>query len=455
MQIFGMLPTHRRSATLALAGALLSPIASVIAQDALPKVRLTQMVDPQWGFGSEARVRLDRDAFLIVFEFGADGRARLVYPESPRDSPYTVGGTSVLASLPSADAMFVRTASIRIPSLVALASDLAPDLSSFTAEGRVWDFDYEIPRGTTRVEMIRALAAIIYGGEDMPYSFELQELAPQLSAFAVNTLNSCGHIFGSEISPQFNSFLWQAFGPYALGAFPRGGVSPWFSTVGGGSRFGLFPLGFRRHVNSGLWGRFGAGCQPLNRQRPFYIVDNRPTPQDTPGENPDDMRLIPVPTDRDPNAPPATIPGVGITPATPLPKAARAQPVKDAVAKASDQKPLPLVRTEANGLVQRAQVVEFIRRLTIEQQMGVSPSVAAGNAWARRGPNSGSSSSGQFYGRRRASASGSGSSGVGSKGSAGGSEGSVGSGSSSGGGAGRGGSAGGGRAGSGGRTPPG
>lgn len=452
MNVSGRMSLLARGLGLALLGALVSPVAMLSAQDELPKVRLTQIVDPQFGYGNDARVRLDRDAFLILLEFGADGRARIVYPERPTDSPFTAGGTQLFVPLPSADAMFVRTARVTVPTLVAIASDLSPDLSSFTATGREWDFDYEIPRGTTRVQMIRALAAIIYGGEDMPYSFQTQDLAPQLSPFAISALNSCGYLFGSEISPGFNNFLWQSFGPYPLGFWPHGGISPWSATLGGGSRFGLFPMGFRRYVDSGLWGQFGAGCAPLQRQRFFYAMADPRNPGDIPPDNGDEVAIAPLPKDRDPLARPPVVPDVGILTA----EQARRGASVAAADKAVIAKATAPVRANSEQLVQRSQVVELIRQISAQQTLGINGRLAAQNAGPQRVQRSGGGSSAGTGGVRRASSSG-GSSGVGSSGSVGSSSsgGSVGSGSSSGGGADRGGSAGGGRSGGGGRTPPG
>ncbi len=454
MKVSGMMSLLRQGASVALLGWLISPIAAAGAQDALPKVRLTQMVDAQWGYGNDAWARLDRDAFLVILEFGADGRARIVYPESPRDSPFTEAGNAVQAQLPSADAMFVRVARVHVPTLVAIASDLAPDLSTFTSTGNTWDFDYDIPRGISRNQMVRALAAIMFGGEGMPYSFELRDIAPQLSNFAVGALNSCGYLFASEISPSFNNFLWQTFGPQPVGFFGGGGFSPWLATAGGGVRFGLFPLGFRRYVDAGLWGRFGAGCEPLARQRYFYAIGER-GPGEIPPDNGDEVALAPLPKDRDPLGRPPVVPDVGIEVASPAEQARRGALVKDAAGNLVAQKPTAPVRSEAEQLVQRSQVLDFVRRLSVQQSLGFDGNrVAAQNAGRRPVQRRGAGSSGRVGGVQRTSAGGSGA-GVGSSGGSSGSGssgGSAGSGSSSGGD--RGGSAGGGRAGGGGRSGP-
>jgi hypothetical protein len=469
------LAARGRATRLAIAvTAALLTVGTLPAQDALPKVRLTQMVGAgSIGFGGVGSARLDRDAFLVVLEIGADSRARVVFPASPGDPAFVRADRLVRIPLPSADAAFIRAAELRVPDLVAFASDMAPDLNAFTERGRRWDYQYTVPWSASLEETVQDLATLLYGSADMPYRVETRRLFPQLSTYAHRTLASCGYNTSSPYSPAFNLFLWQSFGPVSVletswmieqryrnfqweGPF-------WFMSA-------MLPQSFfRRSVGLDLWNTFGAGCDPLqNRFRNVILASGRPgvgTPQSTPPDV-----TIPVPSDRDPEAKPPIVPGVEIIPTTPEAMTRRGDAVtrvadgraelRQADARAPEARG-PLTRESNYDLVKRQEIATVMAYLTSQRLAGRTGSVmdafervragqilangteATGRQGRLSGPtvNRGAGSSGFGSGIDRAGGGSGGFGGSGSVGASGGAGAGVGSGSMSGGSEARGGEA--------------
>ncbi len=484
------LPTARRraprrlAAAAALAATLFGALPAV-AQDALPVVRLSQMPGTgNAGFGGAASVRLDRDAFLVVLEIGADHRARIVYPASPKDRGFARADRIVRVPLPSADAAFIRTAELRVPEIVAFASDMAPDLAAFTENGKWWDYQFSVMPGAGLEETVRGIAELIYGSADMPYSVATRRVFAQVPTFAYSALQSCGYNMNSPYSDRFNQFLWQSFGPVSVletnwmieqryrnfqweGPF-------WFMAA-------MLPNSyFSRSINMGLWNTFGAVCDPLRGQ--FRYLDmvnlayNPGVPVTPPGEEgPEDGPEVPPPADRDGEVKPPVVPGVEIVPASPRDMQRRAESVTRVATARNEamrggQQALeargPLTRESNYDMVKRQEIATVMAYLSAQRARGQSGSVIdafervrAGQALAT-GAN-GSDRQGRFlrptdyrgYTPGRGEGGVRGSAGSGSGGSVGGSSssggGAVGSGSMSGGSEGRGGGEG--RGGAGGR----
>ncbi len=400
MTVSGFSSKVQRLSGVALVGALLSPTAPVAAQDALPTVKVRQMADLRWSWYNEARVSVDRDAFVVVIELGADRQARIVHPQRPSDPAYTKSRNPLFVDLPSAGAMFLRAVRVEVPTIVAFASDLAPDLSSFTADGRSWDFDYMIRPGTTQMEAIRALATVLYGGVDMPFSFDATVVAPWLTTASLSTLGSCGYQLGGVVSPDFNEFLWQAFGPIAYELSPYNHQMQWVINRGAyGSFVTPHPQLMQRIVNRGLWDRFGANCGALNAQRPFFVLIDEPRVPN-PGDSSGGVPRTP-PEDRPAGETPPTINGVGIVPASPAAIAHRTAAVRTATTNArasSTTVTSNLTRQTSSELVQRAQVAEAIRLIGEQQRLVAAGGSVGGNNnvrnWRTRGGGSTGSSSG-------------------------------------------------------------
>jgi hypothetical protein len=464
---------RRLAAPLALAvlAAALSP-SGIRAQDALPVVRISQSPgENSLGFGGTARVRLDRDAFLVVIEVGADYRARILYPQRPSDGAWARSDRSIVLPLPSADVGFIRSTELRVPDIIAFASDVEPNLGEFTEGGRRWDYQYAVSVGEPLDETVRSIAQLLFGDADMPYTVLTRPEYPVLPRAAFATLSGCGYNLGGQYSAQFNQFLWEAFGPMTLISsawnieqryrnyqWERQG---WFLAS-------MSPLfGFGHRVNPGLWSTFGAGCGGLWQQRPYFIASAEP-PRTTPPSDSTNGEIVPLPEDRDPKARPPVVPGVELVPASPEEMVRRAESVSRvaearAASRASGEARGPLTREGNQDLVKRQEIATVMSLLAAQAQLGQRGSVvdalarvragettvAAGGQSTARGTRGGSvgrypSDAGSSGGGFRGSAGVGGGSSVGGGGSGGfgGSSsggGSIGSGASSGGGAARGG----------------
>ncbi len=427
------------------------PTAPVSAQDAFAKVEVRQVPDMGLrAWGNFARVKVDRDAFVVVIELGVDGRARIVFPASPRDKAFVRSERTLDVLLPSADVMFIRTQRVSTPTIVAFASDVAPDLSAFTDNSSRWDFQYALDFDG-RTFAVRDLATLIYGDPDMPYSVSRAHIAPVLSAFAQRQLLDCGFLLNGYPSVSFANFLWDVYGPWFIRA-PLFGAS-WQDDGGFGS---LMPFGlsaFARSTTRGLWDRYGAGCDGLRRAQPFTIAilesggDSRYNADgvDTRGAT------VPPPRNRTGGDSVSTVDGVSLVPASPAAIARRANAVAKAVNSAEGSLRAAPVREAHEAMIQRAEVARMIALLASGASQGRDASGQLVRA-RRTGGSAGNGGAGGVTRTGTTTLSGGGSTGVG--GSAGGGSTSAGSGSSSAGEASRGGSAGGGRAGAGGRTPP-
>lgn len=446
----------RRGLSVALLAALVSPLAAG-AQELLPRVEVRQVGDLRWAWQNEARVKLDRDAFLVVAELGADGRLRIVYPARPDQSAYTRSNKPIYTELPSSDAMFIRANWVRVPTVIAFASDVAPDLSSFRSDGKTWEFEYNVTDGAGEREVVNALAEVLYGSLDMPFSVATTRSAPVLSAFAISTLNSCGFPLGGNIANDFRSFLWEAYGPFAIGsrrAFFGDYGSDWHRNLFL-STYMPFPFsGFQRNIGGGLWNRYGAGCPGLAQQAPLFFIASGDVP--TLPLPPDSIGDVEPPKDRD-GKPPKVVDDVKLVPASPAAMERRGNAVRDAatkVATASGSGNGVAQRSERSELVQRSQVAQAIAMITSRNALGMDGPASNGanqrRGWVRNAASGGSGGYGGSGTVTRASGSGAGggSTGVGtSSGSAGSS--SAGSGASSGEGRGGEGTTGGGRTGTG------
>ncbi|MCU0617414.1 MAG: hypothetical protein MUD17_10090, partial [Gemmatimonadaceae bacterium] len=464
---------RRLAAPLALAvlAAALSP-SGASAQDALPVVRVSQSPgENSLGFGGTARVRLDRDAFLVVIEVGADYRARILYPMRPSMGAWARSDRSIVVPLPSADAGFIRATELRIPDIIAFASDVEPNLDEFTESGRRWDYQYAVSVGEPLSETVRSLAQLLFGDADMPYTVYTRPEYPVLPRAAFASLSSCGYNLNGQYSSQFNRFLWDAFGPMTLlqsgwNIEERYRNYQWEGP--GWFLASMSPLfNFGRNVGLGLWNTFGAGCGPLQQQRPFLVASTEsprvPPPSDSSGGE-----IVPLPEDRDPKQRPPVVPGVELRPASPEEMGRRADAVTRvadaraearAASRASGEARGPLTREGNQELVKRQEIATVMSLLAAQAALGQRGSVvdalarvragettvAAGGQSGARGTRGGSvgrfpsdpgSSSGGGF--RGSSGYGGGSS-LGSGGGASGGGSSIGSGASSGGGAARGG----------------
>jgi len=435
------------------------PTAAISAQDAFPKIEVRQVADHgSRALGGSARVKLDRDAFVVVIELGVDGRARVVFPESPRVKAFVRAERTLDVPLPSADVMFVRTQRVSTPTIVAFASDVAPDLSAFTDNSSRWDFQYALDFNGRTADAVRDLATLIYGDPDMPHGVSKAHIAPVLSAFAQRQLLDCGFLLSGYPSVSFANFLWDLYGPWFIHA-PLIGASylRWQDDGGLGS---LMPFGlsaFARSTTRGLWDRYGAGCDGLRRAQPFTIAilesggDSRYNADgvDTRGAT------VPPPRNRTGGDSVSTVDGVSLVPASPAAIARRANAVTIAVNSAEGAVRDAPVREAHEEMIQRAEVARMIALLASGTSQGRD--VRGQLVRARStGGSAGNGGAGEVTRTGTTTGSGGGSTGVGGS-AGGGSAGetkSVGSGSSSAGEASRGGSAGGGRAGVGGRTPP-
>lgn len=451
-----------RSAVLSAATLLLIgvPMAVASAQDAYPKVEVRQLAGAgSRSWGSSARVKLDRDAFVVVIELGVDGRARIVFPASPREKAYVRADRALYVPLPSADVMFIQTQRVRTPAIVAFASDVAPDLSAFTAGSGRWDYQYAVDFNGRTEDAVRDLATLIYGNPDMPYSVSQSHIAPTLSAFAQNLLIDCGYVLGGSTSIEFANFLWDLYGPWTLRGTPLP-ISPFsqafwsYGVVGAYMPLGL--TGFSRYTSRGLWNRFGAGCGGLRYHQPFTIAvldESAFSPYNSEGVD-NRGAVVPPPQNRTGGDPRSTVDGVSLSPASPAAIARRENAVASAVSSAQDARTLP-VREAHQDMMQRADIARTIAFLATQERIAANGGVQQSGRRSAASAFGGSAGYGGSGVTRSGTSMGAGTS-TGVTGSSGGvsSAGGAGSGSSSAGEASRGGSTGGGRAGEGGRTPP-
>jgi len=416
----------RRSARLAAAVLLLAP--TLLAQDALPRAEVRQVMGGgTFAFSGTGRITLDRDAFLVVFELGADGRARVLYPMTPRDRGFARADRAFYVPLPSADVPFIRASQVFVPVIVAFASDLQPDLSEFTESGRRWDYQYATDGNEPIESTVRGLAELLYGSADMPYSVSTRELSPVLSSFAQRSLVSCGYQYGGGFSPSFNRFLWDLWGPVSLldaswrldQIYREIQWSQW-NYGGWGNVFGQSMFGLGRSTSGRLWDQFGAGCAPIGRDFGFIaLMPQTPWVPQQPG--PDSEGLAPPPLDRPGTRPPGTVTDVGIELATPDAMRRRAASVtRQGAALASSRAPDargPLTRETTRDLVQRQEIERTIFLLTAQRAAGWTGSVHEAFERVRAGQfdnemNRVASRTGATRGVTRAAGSGSGSAGL-------------------------------------------
>ncbi len=351
--------------------------------DQLPRVTVRQVNTGTRSWGGSARVMVDRDAFLTVIEVGADGRARVVFPASPRDKAFVRGGRPVYAPLPSADAMFIRTASVRVPLVVAFASDVAPMLTEFGQGRNRWDYQFAVPAYGDTQEVAQQLAELLFGREmvDAPvFGMAVIRIAPVLDMAAQRLLASCGYQLGGIASGDFYQFLWDMYGPFALG-------NGW-SSMYGMSMYdvGVWGLGgwhvpfpwyaFTRTTDYRLWQTFGAACDPLRRQPFILAFANMPgrggLPRDPSFPTDTLLTLRPAPGDREVGRPPVvgdlgvdTTVRVGDTPAPPAGTVTQ-ELVADAPATRDGA-----TREAMAELVQRQEIERFIADLQMRRSLGI------------------------------------------------------------------------------------
>ena len=370
--------------------------APVQAQDQLPVVEVRQVMnDGAFAFAALGRLRLDRDAFLVVFELGADNRARVLYPTRPRDNGFTRANRPVYVPLPSADAAFIRAAELSLPHIIAFASDVAPDLSEFTRDERRWDYQYAVSGYQPVEHTARELATLIFGSPDMPYSVGIRSLSPLLPMTARRQLASCGYLSGSGMmSVDFNRFLWDLWGPVSLLETSwniQQRYTDWqWSGVGQSVQFPWAMFG--RMTSPFLWNRYGAGCGALQPFRPFIAMGPvpgdgtiggtlpNPEPEEPSGKLPADREL----------RPPGTVTDVGIVPVTPEAMERRAGLVgQRTVARTEAREALqargPLTRESNQELVRRQEIQTTIALLTAQRAAGRDLSVADVFARVRAG----------------------------------------------------------------------
>jgi hypothetical protein len=374
----------RPSALLAAAALWFAPPLS--AQEALPRAEVRQVMGGgTFAFSGTGRIKLDRDAFLVVFELGADGRARVLYPMTPRDRGFARADRAYYVPLPSADVPFIRASQLSVPVIVAFASDLQPDLSEFTDSGRRWDYQYATDGNEPLESTIRGLAELLYGSADMPYSVSTREFSPVLSSFAQRTLVSCGYQYGGGFSSNFNRFLWDLWGPVSLldaswrldQIYREIQWSQW-NYGGWGNLFGPQTFAFARATSGALWDQFGAGCDPLGRDFRYLALlpPVQPGPQPPAG---DSGNMAPPPKDRPGTRPPGTVTDVGIELATPEDMRRRSASVTREGQALTASRALeargPLTRETTRDLVQRQEIERTIFLLTAQRAAGWSGSV--------------------------------------------------------------------------------
>lgn len=416
----------RVSALLAASALLLAPPLS--AQEALPRAEVRQVMGGgTFAFSGTGRIKLDRDAFLVVFELGADGRARVLYPMTPRDRGFARADRAYYVPLPSADVPFIRASQVYVPVIVAFVSDLQPDLSQFTDGGRRWDYQYAADGNEPIESTLRGLAELLYGSADMPYSVATRELSPVLSSFAQRSLTSCGYQYGGGFSSNFNRFLWDLWGPISLvdaswrldQIYREIQWSQW-SYGGWGNLFGPQTFGFARATSGALWDQFGATCDPLGRDF-RYIALTQPTPWVPQPPGVGSESTAPLPQDRPGTRPPGTVTDVGIELATPEDMQRRAARVTRAGAEIASSRALeargPLTRETTRDLVQRQEIERTIFLLTAQRAAGWSGSVNDAFERVRAGQfdndmNRVAARSGSTRSWARATGSGSGSTGI-------------------------------------------
>lgn len=351
--------------------------------DQLPTVTVRQVATGTRSWGNSARVTVDRDAFLTVIEVGADGRARVVFPATPRDKAFARGGRAVYAPLPSADAMFVRTAAVRVPLVVAFASDVAPMLTAFGTGRMRWDYQYAVPAYGEPEDVVTQLAALLYGADASTapvFGAAVARIAPVLNLASQRLLSSCGYQLGAMATGDFYQFLWDVYGPFALG-------NGWSSAYGM-SRYdvGLWGLGgwyvpfpwyaFTRTTDYRLWQTFGSVCDPLRRQ-PFLLaftnIPGRPGfPRDPSQPNDTVLTQRPIPGDRELVRPPV-IGDLGVDTAarvadTPAPPAGTVTEVLVADAPATHE---GTTREAMDELVQRQEIERFMADLQMRRSLGI------------------------------------------------------------------------------------
>ncbi len=383
------------TAALLLLGATV-PLAGLSAQDAYPQVEVRQMVGTGVAtWGTSARVSLDRDAFVVVFELGADGRARILYPARPRDDGFMRASRKWYVPLPSVDAVFIQASSMRTPTVVAFASDVAPDLSEFTENGKRWDFMFSIDDGAGREATLRDLATLIFGDPDMPYSVSESRLAPSLSLGAQQALRSCGYQVGAYGSPGFYDFLWDMFGPYyGLG---YGANSPWqdVNTIApwhtNNFIYGFYypNLPFMRYTTGSLWNQYAGGCDGLRRFTigSLAFLDNNRQP--TPGPADTTGRLT-TPRDLERRGPDGRVNGVGIVTASEAAMLGRKNGVELA-ATHIEGKLGSLTRETSQDMVQRQEIASVLAQLQGRVNSGTASNSRGGRfePIGRQGSSSG------------------------------------------------------------------
>lgn len=367
----------RPSAHLATMALLVAPplAGSLAAQEALPRAEIRQVMGGgTFAFSGTGRIKLDRDAFLVVFELGADGRARVLYPMTPRDRGFARADRAFYVPLPSADVPFIRASQLSVPVIVAFASDLQPDLSAFTESGRRWDYQYATDGNEPIESTLRGLAELLYGSADMPYSVATRELSPVLSSFAQRSLVSCGYRYGDGFSSNFNRFLWDLWGPLSLAdaswrldqIYREIQWSQW-NYGGWGNVFGQSMFGFGRSTSGALWDQFGAVCDPIGRDFRFIAL-TQPN-QWVPQQGGPDVPTVPGPTDRPGNAPPGTVTDVGIELATPADMSRRAGRVSRGAEALAEARVTASAGAKARGALTRETTQDLVQRQEIERTM--------------------------------------------------------------------------------------
>lgn len=351
--------------------------------DQLPTVTVRQVPTGTRSWGGSARVMVDRDAFLTVIEVGADGRARVVFPATPRDRGFVRGGRAVYAPLPSADAMFVRTAAVRVPLVVAFASDVAPILTEFGTGRMRWDYQYAVPASGEPADVVAQLAELLYGSNASTspvFGVAATRIAPVLNLASQRLLSSCGYQLGAMATGDFYQFLWDLYGPYALGNgwSAAYGMSLYDIGMWGlGGWYVPFPwYAFTRSTDYRLWQTFGSVCDPLRRQ-PFLLaftnMPGRPGfPRDPSFPNDTLLTQRPMPGDRELVRPPV-IGDLGVDTTvrigdTPAPPAGTVTEVLVADAPATRE---GATREAMDELVQRQEIERFMADLQMRRSLGI------------------------------------------------------------------------------------
>lgn len=348
------------------------PLHGVSAQTAYPEVEVRQILGSGVGtWSNSARVSLDRDAFVVVFELGADGRARIIYPESPRENGFMRASRNWYVPLPSVDAMFIQATTMRTPTVVAFASDLAPDLSEFTDEGRHWDYMFSIKDGVSRETTLRDLATLIFGDAEMPYSVSESRIAPTLPPSAQSALRTCGYQPGAYGTASYYEFLWSMFGPfYGWGyganstAFNAVTFAPWStSNFVNYYSFASASSAFTRFASTGLWTRYGMTCDPLRQLLATHVV--LLPERNGPGTPADSL----MPRDSLKRGPHGRVGDVGIVPATEAARLERAGAVKLAASEL-EVAVGSLTRQSNEEMVQRQEIASLLAQLRVMRALG-------------------------------------------------------------------------------------